>query len=267
MFTRLAAPKLYIIVEMASTDSYFNNARQAIDIAVAQNIDNMRRDGTLNNYVARSRDQLVKQINEAQMANGAKVMQDLGRSIDVQRANYYYFKRNSDLLNVADVPLKTMERDAAALRHDNQNAQRQYEINQWTSGNRQDTLFVYQIIFISVLVLAIFTGLWRAGIVGTGFLSLLTFMLLIVIVLVIINRAQYTAFTRDQRYWNKRHFPKFTGPVIPIPDCPTVTDTITGLQSTVTQTAQSIGSQARSTAADALSSLSTSLGAAAAATR
>lgn len=252
---------------MGSTDSYFNNARQAIEIAVAQNIEEMRRNGTLDDYVGRSRDQLINQINEAQMANGAKVMDDLGRSMDVQRANYYYLKRNTDLLNVGEVPLKTMERDAEALRQDNQNAQRQYEINQWTSGNRQDTLFVYQIIFISVLVLAIFTGLWRGGIVGTGFLSFLTFLLLTVIVLTIIYRGNYTRSARDQRYWNKRNFPKFAGPVIPIPDCPTVTDAITGLPDRITQTAQDIRNQAQSTTSNLLTGLGSRLTAAGAAAR
>jgi len=252
---------------MVSTESYFNNARQAIEIAVAQNIEEMRRNGTLDDYVGRSRDQLIREINEAQMANGAKVIEDLGRSMDIQRANYYYFKRNTDLLNVGEVPLKTMQRDAEALRHDNQNAQRQYEINQWTSGNRQDTLFVYQVIFISVLVLAIFTGLWRSGIVGTGFLSFLTFLLLTVIVLTIVYRAQYTGFKRDQRYWNKRNFPKFAGPVIPVPDCPSVTDAITGLPDRVTQTAQDISNQARNTTSSVLGRFASGLNAAASATR
>lgn len=245
-----------------STDSYFNNAREAIDIAVAKNIEDMRRDGTLANYVATSRDQLINSINSAQQSNGSKVLDDYKRATDVQRANYNYFKRNSDLLRVGDLPLKAMQRDAEALRHDNQNAQRQYEINQWTSGNRLDTLFVYQIIFVSVLVLAIFTGMWRAGFVGTGFLSLLVFLSLIVIVLVIVNRAQYTAFTRDQRYWNKRGFQKFTGPVITPPDCPVISDTITGLPGRATETAQQLGDQARDTAGNLLSRLGSGLNAA-----
>lgn len=242
-----------------STDSYFNNAREAIDIAVAQNIDNMRRNGTLASYVANSRDQLINTINSAQQNNGNKVINDYKRAADVQRANYYYFKRNSDLLRVGDLPLRAMQRDAEALRHDNQNAQRQYEINQWTSGNRLDTLFVYQIIFVSVLVLSIFTGMWRAGFVSTGFLSLLIVLTLIVIVLVIVNRAQYTAFTRDQRYWNKRNFQKFAGPVITPPDCPTITDAITGLPGRATEAAQQISDQARNTTGNILTNLASGL--------
>lgn len=242
-----------------STDTYFNNAREAIDIAVAQNIEKMRRDGTLNNYIGRSRDQLINEINQAQLNNGEKVLNDFNSAVDVQRANYYYMKRNSDLLRVGDLPLKAMQRDAQALAHDNQNAQRQYEINQWTSGNRADTLFVYQIIFISVIVLAIFTGLWRAGIVGTGFLNLSIFLALIIIVLVIVNRAQYTAFTRDQRYWNKRGFQKFaTIPITP-PDCPTVTDAISNLPGRAAEVASQAASRAQSTFADAATSIGTGI--------
>jgi hypothetical protein len=242
-----------------STDSYFNNAREAIDIAVARNIEDMRRNGTLANYVATSRDQLINSINSAQQNNGSKVIADYQRATDVQKANYNYFKRNSDLLRVGDLPLKAMQRDAEALRHDNQNAQRQYEINQWTSGNRLDTLFVYQIIFVSILVLAIFTGMWRAGFVGTGFLSLLMLLSLVIIVLVIFYRAQYTAFTRDQRYWNKRGFQKFAGPTITPPDCPVIADTIAGLPGSASALAQNISDQTLNTTSNLLTSLGSRL--------
>lgn len=238
-----------------STDSYFNNAREAIDVAVARNIEDMRRNGTLANYVATSRDQLINNINSAQQNNGNKVITDYKRAADVQKANFNYFKRNSDLLRVGDLPLKSMERDAQSLRTDNQNAQRQYEINQWTSGNRLDTLFVYQIIFVSVLILAIFTGMWRAGFVSTGFLSLLMSLSLIVIILVIVNRAQYTAFSRDQRYWNKRSFTKIAGPSITPPDCPVIADVITGLPGRATDAAQQAVTQGRTALGSALANL------------
>ncbi len=244
---------------MADLNTLYGNAKQALDVAVASQIEKMKQQGKLNDYLANNSAALVTDITNTKDANAAKVFGDLGRSIDTQRNTYYYYQRNKDLLNVTDMPLKHMERDADNIKFDSQNAQRQYEINQWASGNRADTLFVYQIIFISILVLAIFTGLWRSGIVGTGFLSLLTFMLIVIIVLVIVYRAQYTIFRRNQRYWNKTTFPKFKGPVFTPPDCPTISNTITGLPDAATAAAANFEKSVRGSLSSGLSSLGSAL--------
>jgi hypothetical protein len=244
---------------MADLNALYGNAKQALDVAVASQIEKMKQQGKLNEYLANNSASLVTDITNTKNANAAKVFGDFGRSIDTQRNTYYYYQRNKDLLNVTDMPLKHMKRDADNIKFDNENAQRQYEINQWASGNRADTLFVYQIIFISILVLAIFTGLWRSGFVGTGFLSLLTFMLMAIIVLVIVYRAQYTLFRRNQRYWNKTTFPKFKGAVFTPPDCAAINNTISGLPDAATTAAANFSQSVRGGLASGLGSLGSAL--------
>lgn len=106
-------------------------------------------------------------------------------------------------------------------RHDTY--KRQFEINEWTAANRQETLFVFQLIFFGIVLATILGGFWRVGIVSGAFVSFVTFLIVFAIVLVIVYRAQYTSFKRDKRYWNRRRF-ESAGPITSTPNCPAVTD-------------------------------------------
>ncbi len=207
-----------------------------LDLAIAQDLNAKKAAGTLDSYIKQNSDAIIDSINNNKDGNTNKIMGDLTRAMDTQKNVYYYYQRNRDLLRMGQDPVNRLKRDSDGLIHDRDVAQRQYEINQWTSGNRADTLFVYQLIFICVLTLALFTSMWRMGVVSTGFLGLLIFALIIIIILTIVNRAQYTAFTRDQRYWNKRQFPKFSAS-LPTPNCPSLYNSYTELQGLLSDTA------------------------------
>lgn len=112
---------------------------------------------------------------------------------------------------------------------------RQFEINEWTAANRQETLFVFQLIFFGIVLMTILGGFWRMGVVSGAFVSLVTTLTVIVLVFVIVYRAQYTAFKRDKRYWNKRRF-ESAGPLLNLPNCPAVSD----FASTATETLGSL---------------------------
>ena len=127
---------------MSSPDYLFNEAKTALDVAVIAQLQDLRARGQLQGQLANSGSELLNTIFTTKDSNAKKVMGDLGRSIDNQKVTYYYYQRNKDLLNLGDIPLKRLETDANAAKHDKELAQRQYEINQWTSGNRADTLFV-----------------------------------------------------------------------------------------------------------------------------
>ncbi len=112
---------------------------------------------------------------------------------------------------------------------------RQFEINEWTAANRQETLFVFQLIFFGIVLMTILGGFWRMGVVSGAFVSFVTFLTVVVLVFVIVYRAQYTAFKRDKRYWNKRRF-ESAGPLLNLPNCPAVSD----FASTATETLGSL---------------------------
>jgi hypothetical protein len=117
------------------------------------------------------------------------------------------------------------------------NATRQFEINEWTTENRQETIFVYQFIFFGVLIATIIGGFYRTGLITGPLASFLTFIVIAIVVLLIVYRAQYTIFKRDKRYWNKRRF-ESAGPILPLPNCPAAVDFVTNLPSNIQATTE-----------------------------
>ncbi len=197
-----------------------------VDIILAHKVNLLKQEGK---SLSDNSGEIINKTLEDKNKNMEKLIGDMDRSIDAHRSIYDYYQRNKDLLDISADPAERLRQEAESLVFDKNNAQRQYEINQWTSGNRQDTLFVYQLIFLSSLLLAFFVGLWRMGLIGTGFIGFLATVLVIILVLVILKRGYYTGYLRNKRYWNKREFPKFAGPQIPTPDCPSALDAISGV--------------------------------------
>jgi hypothetical protein len=83
---------------------------------------------------------------------------------------------------------------------------RQIEINEWSYNNKMDTLFVFQLLFISLLFASILIALNKQGIVGAPFVWYSVIVVALIDIIIIINRSIYTNNWRDQRFWNKRHF-------------------------------------------------------------
>lgn len=118
--------------------------------------------------------------------------------------NYTINSRNlddtlKDLKSQQTVNLNIANRNVAT-------ASRFREIKEWYYNNKLDTLFVFQLIFISILFLAVLAYLSKLNIIGIGVVGAMVGVLVVVNVLVIANRAIYTEKVRDKRYWSKRAF-------------------------------------------------------------
>lgn len=90
--------------------------------------------------------------------------------------------------------------------HNAQLLNRQIEISEWTYNDRMETLFIFQILFISLMIVAILMYLRGAGALGGAFVGYAIFLLLLVVIIIITNRAMYTNRVRDKKAWNKRSF-------------------------------------------------------------
>jgi uncharacterized membrane protein YgcG len=82
-------------------------------------------------------------------------------------------------------------------------AARQTEINEWAYNNKMDMLFVFQVLFISLLIICILMMFSYKGVVGRGFVWYIFGILVLLDILVIINRAMYTNRIRDKKDWNR----------------------------------------------------------------
>ncbi len=191
-------------------------------------------------------DYLNKQL--ADTLNGLEAASQL-RNMQLSQAvqSPYLQEANNNLASTTSI---------ANQKHDN--AVRQFEINEYASANRQETLFVYQFIFFGVLGATVIGGFWRIGALTGPLASFLTFILTAIVVFLIVYRAQYTIFKRDKRYWNKRRF-QSAGPIATLPNCPAVVDFVQNLPGNIESGIQSGLQSTRSGISSALTGLGSAL--------
>jgi hypothetical protein len=96
---------------------------------------------------------------------------------------------------------------------------RQVEINEWSSFNKLDTLYVLQVLFIGLTVISILTYLMLKGLIESSTLKFISYTIGIVVIVMIALRWRYTSLSRNKRYWHKAEFPRLNKPVTPA-ECP-----------------------------------------------
>lgn len=155
-----------------------------------------------------------------------KVYGDLDRATKVQESILMYKKRNEDLLNL-EQNVFAVQQDAANSMQDDKNiAGRKNEMNEWSVNNKKDTLFVFSSLFIMLSGLICLTLLYRASLISSYLWVGLASTLIIIFILIVVNRSQYTDILRNKRYWNRRIFEGQYGKIA-LPSCPGLTDGIT----------------------------------------
>ena len=158
-----------------------------------------------------------------------KVYGDLERSTKYQQNGLLHHQRNKDLIKISDQIYENQAQIAGDTLNDNSLANRKQEMNEWSVHNKEETLFIFSTGFILMSVLLLLTGLYRMGIISTALWSGLGIPLILLFVIIIAYRANYTKHIRNQQYWNNRKFEQVKGKTI-IPLCPTAED-ITAIQS------------------------------------
>jgi hypothetical protein len=81
---------------------------------------------------------------------------------------------------------------------------RQAEINEWQAQDKLDTLFFLQLTFIFFSLVVFLLFLRQAGVMPNSTVMLIASIFAIILAGVLISRATYTKFSRDNRYWNRR---------------------------------------------------------------
>ena len=99
-------------------------------------------------------------------------------------------------LTIDNASKKTGARDTYA---------RQAEINEWEAQDKFDTLFFLQLLFIYLAALVVSLYLRQVGVFPSSVVNIVAGVGLLIIGLVLWNRASYTSSYRDQRYWNRRY--------------------------------------------------------------
>jgi hypothetical protein len=85
-------------------------------------------------------------------------------------------------------------------------AGRQLQINEYSYQNKMDTLFFFQILLISILILCIFAYGVRMGFFSSPMFYYIAVLLVIIDFFIFISRYYYSTNIRDQTTWNRRQF-------------------------------------------------------------
>jgi hypothetical protein len=160
------------------------------------------------NYFEAQKQQLVGDILKDREGTFQKTFTDVQRNNAVQHSLFFYQQRNRDLDSLGKSIQNQNEAAIGTTRFNNQLATRQYEINQWSYENKMETLFVFQILFVTILVASGLAYLHSSGLLSMTILGILIGILLVIDIAVLMNRFRYTQKVRDKRYWNKRQFEK-----------------------------------------------------------
>jgi hypothetical protein len=164
------------------------------------------------NYFRSQKNALLNSVLTEREGTFTKMHTDAQKNNSIQTALLFYQQRNKDLQEVGTAFDSQNKNAIDVAKYNNDLATRQYEINQWSYNNKMDTLFVFQLLFVSLVLSAIFIYMSKIGLFGNALLGLLCGLLLLAVIFVMVIRAIYTAKSRDQRYWNRRQFNKRSVP-------------------------------------------------------
>jgi uncharacterized protein YukE len=205
---------------MANLNQIIDYTKLFQDVELATAVGQLKQDpAQLQQFLQGQQGKVYEDVVKQKDSTFQKVYGDLNRASKAQEAILMLDKRNQELADIQKQIYRNQERQASAITDDKNLSGRKYEMNQWSVGNKDDTLFVFSSLFIVLSALTLLTVLWSMGMLGGKAVGGLGALLIIIFVLIVIYRSNYTNVMRDNKYWNRKRFEGRYGK-IPIPLCP-----------------------------------------------
>ena len=85
-------------------------------------------------------------------------------------------------------------------------AARQLKLNEYSYQNKMDTLFFFQIMLLSLLILCVFAYGVRMDFFSNAMFFYIALLLFIIDTIIFLSRYSYTVNLRDQTTWDRRRF-------------------------------------------------------------
>jgi hypothetical protein len=226
------------------------------DAELANAMNAMKNDPSkLQLFIQNQQDNVYRDIVKQKEDRFEKVYGELNHAAKMQESNVMYNKRNQEMADIQESLYNRQKNESDAVSNDKNMATRKNEMNEWSVHNKNETLFVFSSLFIMLSVLLLLTVLWRMGIIPSTLWVGIGLPFILIFVLIVVNRSQYTDVLRNKRYWNKKIFDGSYGK-IPIPSiCPGGWDNmengITSMEQNVQDEANSIVNDSTSAAQSA----------------
>jgi len=194
---------------MNTTQQNVLTAQELQQIEFSQNIQSDP--ASYQSYIKQNVDKLMKETLQRKQDAFQKTLVDTGRYMDMDHNAQLYQTRSSDVNKLQQVIRDVNTKYEASNDTNKKLTRRQFEINEWAYNNKLETLFILQILFITMLVLVLSFFLAKNGYISMTAASSLSIILFIIIAYVGYRRWNYTKHTRDTRLWSRRSFPAEEG--------------------------------------------------------
>lgn len=205
----------------ALTD-YINIVDQAQSVELSQALQQLNNNPQeLANFLQKSKANFTNEVYTQKDNTITKIYGDLKNASDSNNSMLAYNLRNQEVLKLENQLYQDKKQEAQTVVENKNNRERQFEINQWEIGNRLDTLFIFQQLFIIMATIVILIFFNKRGIIPNGLLYGISGVLIALVALSAIYRYRYTRVMRDQRFWNRRVFPGYQTPIAGAAGCPT----------------------------------------------
>jgi hypothetical protein len=180
-----------------------------------------------------SADRQNKQADETlqiKRGNFQKAFYDMGRYMDMDHHARYYDVRNTDLNRAQNNIVQIAEANTSSLKYDLDNTKRQFLVNEWYAQNKLESLFFLQVAFLAMVSALIVIMLGKMNLFPWIFGKYVVFIIASAAAILAIYRFNYTRYTRDVRYWNKRKFSDSPGALKAGDACKAATAAAAGVQ-------------------------------------
>lgn len=205
---------------MANLNQIIDYTKLFQDVELATAVGQLKQDpAQLQQFLQGQQGKVYEDVVKQKDSTFQKVYGDLNRASKAQEAILMLDKRNQELSDIQKQIFNNQKGQAGAITDDKNLSGRKYEMNQWSVGNKKDTLFVFSSLFILLSALTLLTVLWRMRLLGAAAVGGLSSIIIIIFILIVIYRYNFTNIRRDNRYWNRVKFQDRYGK-IPIPVCP-----------------------------------------------
>jgi uncharacterized membrane protein len=189
------------------------------DVELATAIGELKQNpAQLQQFLQDQQDRIYQDVVKQKESTFQKVYGDLNRASNSQDAVIVLDKRSRELADIQRQVYENQAKSAGAITEDKNLAGRKYEMNQWSVSNKDDTLFVFSSLFILLSSLILLTLLWRRLIISSALYGSLSGLFILIFILMVIYRANYTNILRNNRYWNRRNFDGKYGKIV-APNC------------------------------------------------
>lgn len=190
-----------------SVQQAISDAQVAADLEMTKYLANMS-DSERMDYAGTNAGIAMDKVKALKTDRFSYLSEDLTGADNNVTSTAYYLTRTKDLKDMATDIDQVAVKQLSTSDINRGIIVRQNEINEWANGNKLDTLFFLQILFICLTLISALYFLNSKGIVSDYLLNLCIVLVSAVAVFVLITRARYTLVRRDARYWSKYRNPK-----------------------------------------------------------